>query len=160
VVPDDVAIVSVDAGGEVATGLLLQYYQELASRFPEGFDVGQAVDPSPEELAPPHGAFLVAYLSAAPVGCGAMRKLDSTTAEIKRMWVDPAARGHGLARRLLAELEGIARRLQCHAVRLDTSAHLPEALSLYRSSGYTDIAPYNDNPYAAHWLEKRFPLPC
>jgi ribosomal protein S18 acetylase RimI-like enzyme len=60
-----------------------------------------------------------------------------------------------LGRRLLTALETAARELGCHAVRLDTSAHLTEAISLYRTSGYRDTPAYNNNPYAAHWLEKQ-----
>jgi GNAT superfamily N-acetyltransferase len=71
------------------------------------------------------------------------------------MWVDPAARGLGIGRSLLSALEGAAAELGCHTVRLDTAAYLTEALPLYRSAGYSDIPAYNDNPYSAHWLEKR-----
>ena len=70
------------------------------------------------------------------------------------MWVDPAARGAGVGRGLLAALEVAAADLGAATVRLDTAASLSEALGLYRSAGYREIAPYNDNPYAAHWLER------
>ena len=76
-----------------------------------------------------------------PVACGAVRKLDETTGEIKRMWVDPAARGLGVGRQLLTALEGAAVELGCEAVYLDTSAHLTEAIALYRSFGYEEIPP-------------------
>jgi ribosomal protein S18 acetylase RimI-like enzyme len=71
------------------------------------------------------------------------------------MWVDPAARGVGVGRSLLAALERAAVQLGCTTVRLDTAASLREALALYRSAGYLDIPAYNDNRYAAHWLAKR-----
>jgi ribosomal protein S18 acetylase RimI-like enzyme len=70
------------------------------------------------------------------------------------MWVDPAARGSGVGRGLLAALEVAAADLGAATVRLDTAASLTEALNLYRSAGYRDVAAYNDNPYAAHWLER------
>ena len=76
-----------------------------------------------------------------PVGCGAVRKLDETTGEIKRMWVDPAARGRGVGRQLLRALEGAAVELGCETVYLDTSAHLVEAIALYRSFGYEIFRP-------------------
>ncbi len=85
--------------------------------------------------------------------------MDDATAEIKRMWIDPGVRGRGRGRRLLNELETAARELACRAVRLDTSAHLTEAITLYRTSGYRDVPAYNDNPYAAHWLEKQLAAP-
>jgi ribosomal protein S18 acetylase RimI-like enzyme len=106
-------------------------------------------------LLAPHGRFLLARQDARAVGCGGVRRLSHDTAEIKRMWVDPAARGLGVGRSLLAALERGAVELGCRAVRLDTAASLTEALALYRSAGYAEIPSYNDNPYAAHWLEKR-----
>jgi len=71
-------------------------------------------------------------------------------------WIHPELRGRGVGRRLLAALEEQALQLGLTTLRLDTSSHLDEALALYRSAGYREIAPYNDNPYAAHWFEKRF----
>jgi ribosomal protein S18 acetylase RimI-like enzyme len=70
------------------------------------------------------------------------------------MWVHPELRGRGVGRLLLASLEARARELGFSTVRLDTSGHLNEAIALYRAAGYTEITPYNDNPYAAHWFEK------
>jgi GNAT superfamily N-acetyltransferase len=150
-----VDVVSEQPASDLAAGLLRRYYDELASRFPGGFEPDQSGAVAEAELVPPRGAFLVARLDGSPVGCGAVRKLDAVTAEIKRMWVDPDVRGHGVGRSLLAALEQAARDLGCHVVRLDTSAHLAAALALYRSGGYRDIPAYNDNRYAAHWLEKR-----
>jgi ribosomal protein S18 acetylase RimI-like enzyme len=70
------------------------------------------------------------------------------------MWISPRARGLGIGRRLLAELERVARRRRMRAIRLDTNESLTEALHLYRSSGYHEIDRVNDNPYAHHWFEK------
>ena len=139
-------------------GLLLdRYYDELAARFPGGpgvFDLAR-IAARTEDFSPPHGVFLVARRDGQPVGCGAVRTLDAEHAEIKRMWVDPAARGMGIGRGLLGALESSARELGTHTVRLDTADYLTEALPLYRSAGYQEIPAYNDNPYAAHWFEKR-----
>lgn len=142
-----------DPEGEAGSLLLKRYFDELALRFPQGFEGG--LDIPPADFKPPRGAFLVAYLRDRAVGCGALRDLSDRAAEIKRMWVDPSVRGRGVARRLLSELENVARQHGCLLVRLDTSAHLKEALALYRSSGYQEIDAYNDNSYAAHWFEKR-----
>lgn len=142
-------------GSELATSLLSAYFDELRRRFPGGFDPDLALAARDEELVAPNGTFLVARVEARAVGCGALRKLESMTAEVKHMWVDPAARGRGVGRALLGALEDAARVLGCTAARLDTSSHLPEALRLYRSSGYLETAPYNDNLYAHHWFEKR-----
>lgn len=153
----EIRIQRVEPDSDVAALLLDRYYQDLDLRFPGGFDIDRTVAAPTSELRLPHGAFLAAFLGMHPVGCGGVRRLDDATAEIKRMWIDPAIRGRGLGRRLLASLEMAARELGCRAVRLDTSAHLTEALRLYRTSGYHDISAYNDNPYAAHWLEKKLP---
>jgi ribosomal protein S18 acetylase RimI-like enzyme len=70
------------------------------------------------------------------------------------MWVSPAARGLGVGRRLLAEVEAQARDRGATSVRLDTNAALVEAVALYRSSGYVEVPAFNDEPYADHWFEK------
>ena len=151
---DDLELLEAPPESEAAARLLARYYEELTVRFPGGFDVDRTVAAPSAELCPPFGCFLIARLEGRAVGCGAVRKLDETTAEVKRMWIDPAVRGRGGGRRLLAGLESAASRLGCRLVRLDTSSHLPEALGLYRSSGYSEIPPYNDNCYAHHWFEK------
>ena len=141
----------------LAGALLDRYFDELAARFPAGpgqFEVDRIAAPV-AEWTPPHGVFMVARRGGHAVGCGAVRTLDADHAEIKRMWVDPAVRGLGIGRGLLSALEVAAAQLGCHAVRLDTAAYLTEALPLYRSAGYVEIPAYNDNPYAAHWLEKQ-----
>ena len=71
------------------------------------------------------------------------------------MWVAASARGLGLGRRLLGELEDHARRRGAPAVRLDTNRTLREAIALYRSSGYDEIDAFTAEPYAHHWFEKR-----
>jgi ribosomal protein S18 acetylase RimI-like enzyme len=70
------------------------------------------------------------------------------------MWVARDARGLGLGRRLLAELEDRARALGYRKVRLETEKSLTEAQHLYRSSGYLEVPRFNDEPYAHHWFEK------
>jgi ribosomal protein S18 acetylase RimI-like enzyme len=75
------------------------------------------------------------------------------------MWVAESARGLGLGRRLLAELENRAAEQGASAVRLETNKTLVEAISLYRSAGYVEVAPFNDEPYAHHWFEKQLNPP-
>ncbi|MFZ0006680.1 MAG: helix-turn-helix domain-containing GNAT family N-acetyltransferase [Steroidobacteraceae bacterium] len=131
-----------------------QYFAELARRFRGGYD--RSLDGAAEvrDYVPPGGSLLVARLFGEPVGCGALRTLEPRVGEIKRMWIAPGARGLGLGRRLLNELERVARRRGLRAIRLDTNDSLKEALRLYRSSGYRKIGRYNDSPYAHHWFEK------
>lgn len=150
-----VDIAPAPADGAESQACLHAYFSELSRRFPRGFDPAASVSAEPDELSPPHGRFVLVRSGQRPRGCGAVKRLDVGVGEIKRMWVHPELRGRGVGRALLDALEVEARRLGFHTVRLDTSAHLPEALALYRRAGYRDIPRYNDNPYAAHWLEKR-----
>jgi putative acetyltransferase len=92
-----------------------------------------------EHVGEGRGVFLVLRLDGEPVGCGAVRLLSASTAEIKRMYVAGGARGRGLSRLLLAELEARARRLGATSVLLETGDRQAEALGLYRSAGYSPV---------------------
>jgi DNA-binding MarR family transcriptional regulator/GNAT superfamily N-acetyltransferase len=146
----------VDPGHPDARDCLNEYFAELDRRFPGGFDPSRSLSPDLDDFRPPAGLFLVATLRAQPVGCGAL-KFRAETAELKRMWVASPARGLGVGRRLLAELERRAADHGSRAVRLDTNATLTEAIAMYRSAGYDEINAFNDEPYAHHWFEKRLP---
>ncbi|MGF7008868.1 bifunctional helix-turn-helix transcriptional regulator/GNAT family N-acetyltransferase [Aminobacter sp. BE322] len=143
------------ADSDDARQCLMSYFEELAARFEEGFDPGNGGTAGVEEYRAPKGSFVVARLDGEAVGCGAVRMLDESTAEIKRMWVAQSARGFGLASRMLHRLEAVAARLGARSVRLDTNRTLKEAQALYRREGYTEIARFNDNPYADHWFSKQ-----
>lgn len=132
-----------------------QYFRELAERFESGFDPALSIPADEDELTPPQGLLLVARLREAPVGCGALRHHPDAPTELKRMWVAPKARGLGLGRRLLVELEQHARGAGVSTLRLETNKSLAEAIQLYRSSGYLEVPAFNDEPYAHHWFEKR-----
>jgi len=144
----------VDAGGRDARHCLHAYFSELDRRMSTGYDPERALPASAEEMSPPAGLFLVAYLREAPIGCGGLKRRGRGVAEIKRMWVSQSARGLGLGRRLLTELERRARELGATRVRLDTNVALEEALALYRSNGYAEVPAFNTEPYATHWFEK------
>jgi DNA-binding MarR family transcriptional regulator/GNAT superfamily N-acetyltransferase len=131
-----------------------RYFAELDRRSELGFDPAQGISAEPHELVPPAGALLVAYLREEPVGCGAVKHHDAAPSEIKRMWVAETARGLGLGRRLLGELEACAARAGAPAARLETNRVLTEGISLYRSAGYAEVAAFNDEPFADHWFEK------
>jgi putative acetyltransferase len=85
------------------------------------------------------GTFLVARDSGRAVGCGAIRLLDATTAEVKRMYVEPNQRGRGVGRAVLASLESAAMQLGARRLVLETGTHSPEALALYGRAGFTQI---------------------
>lgn len=132
-----------------------QYFAELAARFEAGFNPALTISADAHELTPPAGALLIARLSGQPVGCGAIKLHESAPAELKRMWIAPSARGLGLGRRLLNDLERYAREAGVTVLRLETNRALSEAIALYRRSGYLEVDPFNTEPYAHHWFEKR-----
>lgn len=143
-----------DPAGAAARECLRRYYEELAARFEGGFDPARSIPADPEALAPPQGCFVTARLYGAPVGCGALKRHEDF-AEIKRMWVDSESRGLGIGRRILEYLERLATESGIRLIRLETNRSLEEARSLYRGSGYREVPPFNDEPYAHHWFEKR-----
>lgn len=143
-----------DAGSAAAQSCLARYYRELAERFPSGFDPARSIRTSAQDMNPPHGRFVLARLDGASMGCGGLL-LTGEVPTIKRMWVDPEARGLGIGRRILGTLEGLAREHGADRVHLETNGSLTEALALYRSSGYHEVAPFNAEPYAHHWFEKQ-----
>jgi len=143
-----------DPGSPAARNCVRSYFEELEARFDRGFDPALSVLPDIGELVEPAGLLLVARLRGEPVGCGGLRLFEDGVADVKRMWVARSARGLGLGRRLLAELEAHARERGVALVRLETNRALAEAIALYRSSGYVEVAPFNDEPYADHWFAK------
>lgn len=152
---DDVTFVPRRADSPEARACLAGYFSELARRFPHGFEPAAGPSAETHETSPPFGAFLIIDVNGLPRGCGALKTLKPGIGEIKRMWIHPELRGHGIGRRLLNELETHARQLGHHTVRLDTNSELREAISMYQKASYIDIPPYNDNPYARRWFEKR-----
>ena len=138
---------------------LQTYYAELSERFTNGYD--PAVSPvADDEMTPPAGLLLVASLHGEPVGCGALIFYPDAVGLVKRMWVAPSVRGLGLGRRLLHELEDRARSRVVRLMRLETKDELPEAIRMYRTSGYREVSPFNDEPYADHWFEKPLSDAC
>jgi DNA-binding MarR family transcriptional regulator len=135
---------------------LASYFAELEERSGAGLDPATLASARPHEMRAPEGAMLVAYLRGEAIGCGAVKFHGRKPCEVKRMWVDPAARGLGLGRRLLIELEALAADAGARVSRIETSRHLPEAISLYLSAGYVEVPAFNDEPFADHWFEKRF----
>jgi putative acetyltransferase len=112
----------------------------------QGFDREMASLPG--EYAPPRGALLVARTAGRSLGCVAFRPLDDGTAELKRLWVRPDARGTGAGRLLVARALEDARGAGYERIRLDTLRGQEAAQALYRSFGFAEIAPYRHNPVA------------
>jgi DNA-binding MarR family transcriptional regulator/GNAT superfamily N-acetyltransferase len=150
----NVEITPVDPQHPHAQYCLAEYVAELNRRSTRRFDPSVGATALPHEVRPPAGQFFVAYLAGEPVGCGAAKHHTDGPAEIKRMWIAPGARGLGLGRRLLERLEACAREAGARVAHIETSAVLSEALSLYRSAGWVEVPPFNDEPFADHWFEK------
>jgi putative acetyltransferase len=94
----------------------------------------------PEQLAAGQGMFVVARAEQEAIGCGALRRLDHETGELKRMYVEPRWRGQGAAVRILDHLETAARDLGLARLVLETGVHQVEAIALYRRAGFSEVA--------------------
>jgi DNA-binding MarR family transcriptional regulator/N-acetylglutamate synthase-like GNAT family acetyltransferase len=143
------------AASSDASWCLELYYSELGRRFESGYDPTRALSPTAEEMTPPAGMFLIARNMGDPVGCGALKVMPGRVGLIKRMWVHESMRGFRLGARILSRLETEARGLGLRKVQLDTNRTLKEAHALYLRSGYHEVAPFSEEPYAHHWFEKR-----
>ncbi|WP_432761403.1 GNAT family N-acetyltransferase [Rhizobium mayense] len=112
-----------------------------------------------ESLERPEVTFWVARLDGDIVGCCALVEADDGTAEIKRMFVDPLARGRKVAQMLMEALEETATEKNLTALRLETGVLQPEAIGLYRKAGYTETEPfgsYEADPLSL-FMEKTLP---
>ena len=150
----DVRIDVEDPLTEDARFCMERYFAELDERFEGGFDPGRSISADAGELVAPRGLLVVARRWGDPVGCAAIKFHGDEPAEVKRMWVADTARGVGLGRRLLVEIERIAAARAVTVLRLETNRSLAEAIGLYRSAGYGEVPPFNDEPFAHHWFEK------
>ncbi|MFF7727709.1 GNAT family N-acetyltransferase [Streptomyces sp. NPDC008001] len=155
-------------GAAESAELLREYLIDVADRWyllnhgrtttPEEIAGHLAEDPS-DSLDPPEGVLLVARQGGEAAGCVGVRWFDRgrRTAELKRMYVRPAARGTGLAPALLAAAERTARDWGAERIVLDTRKDLVEAIALYTRHGFAHIPRYNtpeENPYAEVWMRK------
>ena len=148
----DMEIVRVGFGHPDAIAMIAAVQGEYVVRY--GGEDQTPLDPA--MFDPPRGSFFVGYLEGRAVASGGWRRRDdvealgsSHTAEIKRMYVDPAARGLGLARALLAHLERTAAEAGAAVAILETGTRQPEALALYASSGYVEVPKFGFYSHAA-----------
>lgn len=132
----------VEITSDVAGQLIGALNAELDSLYPEEGANHFRLDE--KETVPGRGAFLVAFWREIPVGCGALRRLEAGTAEIKRMYVDPAARGRGIGRALLEALEAEARILDATRIVLETGDRQVEAMALYRRAGFRRMPTFGE----------------
>lgn len=152
---EDIVFEEVDYASELATHCLRAFATELSNRLNLEFDLKRSGDPDLSQMMHPHGTFIIARLGDMPVGCVGIKGNGGTLAEVKRMWIAPAARGLGLARRLMTTAEAAAKALGIVTLRLDTNSTLAEAVGLYRNMGWTEIDRFNDDPYPDLFFEKK-----
>lgn len=138
----EATVQSADLRSPVAQQLIAELNAELSARYPE--DGATHFRLAAAEVAPGSGAFLVAYLDGEPVGCGAVRRIEDGTAEIKRMYVRPAARGRRIGAAILAALESEARNLGAARLVLETGERQHEAVALYRRAGFVEIPRFGE----------------
>jgi GNAT superfamily N-acetyltransferase len=131
-----------ELSSQQAQELIAALNAELSAAYPEPGANHFRLDP--DEVSGDRGAFVIVSHAGEPVACGALRRLDAGTAELKRMFVRPEWRRKGCGRRLLAALEAEANRLRIRRLVLETGKRQTAALGLYRSSGFTDMPPYGE----------------
>jgi putative acetyltransferase len=139
--------------GKAATQLVRELSAEITRRYSDLGDDGSGSF-SPNDALVPRSAFVVARLDGQPVGCGALRPMDSESAEIKRMFVAVGARRLGIGRGILAELERLAGEFGYRVMRLETGNRQPEAIALYEKYGFYRIPPFGQ--YAGNPLCRCF----
>jgi len=120
-----------------ARRLIAALDDHLAGRYPPEQRFGPNL--KPQQIAPGLGTFVIARIDGRAVGCGALRKLDEASAEVKRMYVAPEVRGKGVAKKILEQLEGVGRELGVHRLVLETGIYQAEAIGLYHQAGYEPV---------------------
>jgi len=138
--------------------LLDRYLDEREATFPSAQGAYSRKRTPPAEFVPPRGTFVVAEDGDVPVGCGGLRRIaddgSDVRFEVKHVYVDPAARGLGVATAIMDVLERAAGALGATSIVLDTNDSLVAAGAMYRSRGYQRVTAYNDNPNATAWYRK------
>jgi putative acetyltransferase len=138
-----------------ARTLFLEYAESLGfSLCFQDFD--RELAELPGDYAPPWGRLLIAYLDGEAVCCAALHRLEEGVGEMKRLYVKPSARGHGIGRMLSERIIAEARAIGYTRLRLDTVApRMQTAVAIYRSQGFVEILPYRVNPIeGALYMEK------
>ena len=120
-----------------ARRLIAALDEHLASRYPAEQRFGPNLKPA--QIAPGLGTFVIARADGRAIGCGALRLLDETTAEVKRMFVEPAQRGRGVGQEILDHLEAVAATLGARRLVLETGVFQEDAIGLYLRAGFSQV---------------------
>ena len=135
-------IVEVDPQGADAMALLREAAIEARNLYPEQFKhAAQWPENAPATV---RGIYLLGYLEETPVVCGALRPIDETTVEVRRVFVTADKRRNGLARVMLGKLDLYAARFGYTTMRLETGCRQLSAIALYESIGYKRIKPFGE----------------
>jgi len=134
-----VTLIRESPAGPDGLSLIAQLSAELGELYD---DDGGANSYDPREPLADGAAFFIARIDGRPVGCGAIRPLAPGVGEVKRMFVAPEARGRGISRLILQELERAALEIGYRQLRLETGVLQPRAIALYESAGYQRIEQY------------------
>ena len=140
--PNGIVIRRIDILSPAAQMLINALNTELLGRYPEEGACHFRLDA--REVAEGQGAFLIAFRSGQPMGCGAVRRIDAHTGELKRMYVTAAERGRGVGWAILNALETEARGLRLTRLVLETGVRQAEAQALYQRAGFSRIAAYGE----------------
>ncbi len=140
---------SIESGDDIAPA------RELFREYEKWLDMDLCFQSFEEELAtlpgkyaPPDGRLYLAFVDEKPAGCIALRKLEDGICEMKRLYLNDAARGQGIGKKLIEKLIGDAREIGYKKMRLDTfPPKMGKAVSLYESYGFRPIHAYYDNPH-------------
>jgi GNAT superfamily N-acetyltransferase len=157
--PLEVTVTPAQPGSAEGRAVLTAYFNDVVSRdhgreaTHDEVESEMCEDPS-DDLCPPSGLFLLARRGGAVIGCIGLLLLPGSLGEVRRVFVEPAARGRGVGARLMHAVEDEARSRALTRLRLDTRSDLVEARRLYARHGYQEVAPFNDGRWADRWLEK------
>ena len=152
-----VRILEGQAASDHTQKVLTAYFSELDHRIDGGFDPDLTESTSPEQVTPPNGDFflMTELISGEVIACGAVRKLDDTTAELRRIWVTPDHRGKGHARTLVRSLENKVRALGAHTAVVSLNEEMVEGIAMFRKRGYEPVEPFHENTTATVFLGRK-----
>ncbi len=148
------------ADSPASRALWEEYMADVAERLGAPVGVREDIFGTPEVFSGPASAWVVAYDGDRALGCAGLRRLGPGTGEIKRMFVSADARGRGVGRLLLEELEARAAAAGARRVRLFTTEVLHEARGLYEAAGYRIIASPREGARQDYVLEKALATPA
>lgn len=135
-------ILRTDILSPAAQALISSLNAELSATYPEQGACHFRLDP--QEVSDGHGAFFIVSRAGQPIGCGAIRRIEEKTGELKRMYVIAPERSRGVGRALVEALESHARSVGLHRLVLETGVRQLAAIALYRRLGFADIPPFGE----------------